>query len=98
MNSAVQIYEFMGCIYAGIIMGIVYALFGLLRTPLRHSRVAIMLCDGAYLFVCFCIACIALYILTSGRVLMYHFIGFFTGALLYIRNTHMLFCRIFGRD
>lgn len=96
MNSTVQLYEFMGCIYAGLIMGIIYSVLDVIRILTGKRAVVTVILDTLFLASATVIACVALYMLTYGRVALYHFLGFLTGILLYINDVHYLFLKIFS--
>ena len=97
MNSTAQIYEFMGCIYAGLIMGIIYTPIDFLRRITGAKPFITVMLDALYVLICTVLACGAVFVLTYGRVAFYHFIGFFIGIFMYTRNTHALLCRLFVR-
>ncbi|MBQ9949463.1 MAG: spore cortex biosynthesis protein YabQ [Clostridia bacterium] len=87
MNSTVQIYEFMGCVYAGIIMGVIYAILDYIKGN-KDGAVITAIFDAVFLVICTAIAAVSLYYLTYGRVSLYHFIAFPTGIFLYVKCIH----------
>ena len=97
MNSTVQIYEFMGCIYAGIIMGAVYGVLDFIRILSGKKRILTVLLDALFLIICTVIACVCMYYLTYGRIALYHFFGFIIGILLYVKSIHFLILCIFSK-
>lgn len=85
-----EIPVFLGCLYAGILIGIVYDLLRLLCFPFR-SRVLSEVADGLFYCLACCIAAFALLVLNDGRVRFYALCGLLLGAFLYLRFPSRLF-------
>ncbi len=97
MTGSAQIYEFMGCVYAGLMMGLLYGIFDLICSPFRMHRIFTAVTDAIYVLLCICIACIALYRLTYLKVALYHYIGMLLGIFVYIVNTHYIVKKLLHR-
>ena len=88
MNTSWQIYEIMGCIYAGLILGAVYAAFDFLRILCKFGKVMRAFSDIVYVLVCIVFSAFALYNLTYMRVALYHIISIIAGIFIYVGNVH----------
>ena len=88
MNTSWQIYEIMGCIYAGLILGAVYAAFDFLRIICRFGKVMGFITDIIYVLVCIIFSAFALYNLTYMRVALYHVVSIIAGIFTYVGSVH----------
>lgn len=94
MNIISQPYEILGCVYFGIISGIVYGISDDLRRLLGSGVFMTCICDGLYVAVTFIGTVVFMYMLTYGRFEPYHLISILAGIFLYTRNVHKLFLHL----
>lgn len=81
-DSVNQAAEMLAMIYCGIVIGIMYDLFGIFRRMFGRFRIAVHLTDLIFCAASLVIACVFIFFTTEGRLKFHIFIGIFLGILL----------------
>lgn len=85
-----EIPVFLGCLYAGVFIGVAYDLLRLLCFPFS-CRLLCDVADGLFYCIACCIAALALLFLNDGRIRFYSLCALALGAWLYLRFPSRLF-------
>jgi len=79
-----QSYIFMATVYGGIITGILYDVYRMLRRALKAGRIVTALFDVLFTVCALAIVALVLYAVNSGEIRVYTFFGFALGFFIYI--------------
>jgi spore cortex biosynthesis protein YabQ len=92
-----QSYIFMATVYGGIITGIVYDVYRMLRRALKAGRAVTAIFDILFTVCTLAIVAGVLYAVNSGEIRAYTFLGFALGFLSYIVGISFFLKYIFTR-
>ncbi len=90
-----QPYVAMLSIYLGIAGGLLYHLFGLLKSAFR-TKLAKNICEIVYVLVFGALCFVAYYLLLDMKLRLYYLWGIILGFLIYGAGIHRLFLLIIG--
>ncbi len=90
-NTLNELPKFLGALYGGLVIGIVYDLFRLLWLPFRKHRLITGFIDALFYAVAGVIAALTLLYVNSGAPRVYLFAGLALGAFVYVRFVGRLF-------
>lgn len=89
-NTLLELPKFLGTLYGGLLIGILYDLFRLLRLPFS-GRFMTGLLDALFYAAAGVVAAAVLLYVNGGAPRVYLFIGLALGAFLYLRFVSRLF-------
>lgn len=87
--------RFLGALYGGLVIGVLYDVFSLLRLPLR-AKLAINLVDAFFYAAAGIVAALTLLYINGGAPRLYAFLGLAFGAFIYRRFVSKLFRALFA--
>jgi spore cortex biosynthesis protein YabQ len=90
-NTLNELPKFLGALYGGLVIGILYDLFRLLRLPFHKHRLVTGVIDALFYASAGVIAALTLLYVNSGAPRVYLFAGLALGAFVYIRFVGRLF-------
>ncbi|MEG1560657.1 MAG: spore cortex biosynthesis protein YabQ [Clostridia bacterium] len=80
-NTLMQVYEFLGALYGGILIGISYSTLKLPRIFTKDRIIGIVL-DIIFVIIASAIAIFTFYIVTGGEIRMFLFFGLLMGFVI----------------
>ena len=99
--SLQQSYIFMATVYGGIITGVLYDVYRMLRRLLKAGRIVTALFDVLFVLCALAVVVAVLYTVNSGELRVYTFLGFVLGFFIYILGIsyflHFIFKKISAR-
>lgn len=96
-TTLLQPYQMIGALYAGLVIGLLYSIFGIFRFALKKYRWCIYALDALFLIATLLLIEIALFVLCDGEFWVFMILGIAAGAILYGLTAHKLLKRIFYR-
>lgn len=91
----------MATVYGGIITGVLYDAYRILRRALRAGRIVTALFDTMFVLCALAIVVAVLYTVNSGELRAFTFLGFALGFFIYITGIscflHYIFQKIFRK-
>jgi len=84
MSTANQAYVFLATVYAGLMIGLMYDLYRMIRRIIKPGNWLTAILDLLFWLVVAVFSFFVLFIANDGEVRFYHFIGFASGWALYI--------------
>ncbi|HWS29364.1 MAG TPA: spore cortex biosynthesis protein YabQ [Clostridia bacterium] len=90
-NTLNELPKFWGALYGGLVIGILYDVFRLLRLPFHKHRLVTGFIDALFYAVAGVIAALTLLYVNGGAPRVYLFAGLALGAFVYIRFVGRLF-------
>jgi len=82
--SLQQSYIFMATVYGGIVAGVLYDVYRMLRRILHAGRIVTALFDALFVLCALGVVVAVLYTVNSGELRAYSFLGFAIGFFIYI--------------
>lgn len=95
-NTLLQPASLLVLAYCGVVIGIIYDIFRLLRRLLLYRAVQIVL-DVFFVIICVALTAFAMLLATNGEIRGYLFLGLIAGALLQQWSLSNLFFKFFYR-
>ena len=92
-----QSYIFLATVYGGLITGIIYDVYRMLRRALKAGRVVTAIFDILFSLCTLAIVAGVLFTVNSGEIRFYTFVGFALGFFIYIIGISHFLSFIFGR-
>jgi spore cortex biosynthesis protein YabQ len=92
-----QPYIFLTTVYSGLLLGLLYDIYRGIRIMMNRKKWITILSDCLFALCCLIVVTGVLYIVNSGNVRLYTFIGFSLGFSLYIVGLSPLFMYIAGK-
>lgn len=90
-NTLAELPKFLGALYGGLLIGILYDAFRLLRLPFLKIRLAAGLFDALFYAAAGVIVALTLLLVNGGAPRVYLFLALALGAFLYLRFVSRLF-------
>lgn len=86
-----QPYIFLATVYGGIILGLIYDIYRGIRAMFKNKKAITIIFDLLFILSALIISVGVLYIVNSGEIRFYTFIGFVLGFSLYMVGLSPLF-------
>ena len=90
LSTLAQPYIFAAFMYAGIVIGVLYSIFSLIRKAFRGGKAATVVCDMLFCVTAGFAVLFVLYTAVSFRLRLYYVFGLAAGAGLYFAAVYPL--------
>ncbi|MCE5235797.1 MAG: spore cortex biosynthesis protein YabQ [Clostridiaceae bacterium] len=94
-NTLAELPKFLGALYGGLVIGVLYDVFRLFRLPFRKRRVVTGVVDALFYAAAGVVAAVTLLYVNDGAPRVYLLGGLALGAFLYVSFVSRLFTALF---
>ncbi len=94
-NTLSELPKFLGALYGGLVIGLLYDVFRLFRLPFSKLRLVVGLLDALFYAAAGVVAALTLLYVNDGAPRIYLFLGLALGAFLYVKTVSRLFSAMF---
>ncbi len=93
-NTLSELPKFLGALYGGLVIGLLYDVFRLFRLPFSKLRIVVGILDALFYAVAGVVAALTLLYVNNGAPRVYLLLGLALGAFLYVKTVSRLFTAI----
>lgn len=93
-NTLAELPRFLGALYGGLVIGVLYDVFRLIRLPFSRVRLIVGILDALFYAAAGVVAALTLLYVNGGSPRIYLLGGLALGAFLYVRFVSRLFSAI----